>query len=340
MPGWRQGQAVGEWRQIPGSVLSSAPMLVKTYPSLGNSGPDSKVSAWTGFAIDTRDSSVYSAANGGHADYAGNEVNRIKLSDDSPQWSEPHAATSASQVLDSAYYADGRPASRHTYYGAMVNEVTNHVMLLGGARWQSGSGLSTMDGFNLASNDWRPSGTYPGMGSNYGAAIVEHKSSGDVYLFDNRNVMRWSSQTNQWSTRLSNTVVYGQYAASALDTRRNRIFVVGGNVNDQGLYSIDSNTMQSVTLSGANAGSLSGDGNGMVYDPYLDAYLLRKPGAGSTIYRINASTFAVDTLTTNAGSANPAAINGVWRRFLYAPQLKGVVYIPAYSAQMWFIRSF
>lgn len=345
MPAWRQGMAVGEWRQVSGTALSAAPMAVKTYPSLGNTGAESKVIAWTGFAIDTRDSSVYSPANGGHHDYAGNEVNRIRLTDNAPAWSEPRASTPVAQVVDSAtHYADGRPTARHTYYGARVNEVRNRIMTFSGSRYGNGGMVPTVDGFNLTSNDWDGAGTFPNIPSDFantpGTALVDQKSSGDVYAFAQFNVFRWSSASNSWSTQVTGTPIYGQYAATALDTRRNRILLVGGENNDYGVYDIAANTMQRVTLSGADAAALGGAGNGMVYDPLLDVYLLRKPGAGATIYRINAQNFSVDTLPTSAGAQVPASTNGVWTRFLYVPSLKGVVYFPTYTGNLWFVRTF
>jgi len=344
MPTWRQGMAIGEWREVSGTALSSAPMAVKTYPGLGNTGPTSKVVAWTGFAVDSRDSSIYSAANGGHSDYAGNEVNRIRLADNAPAWTEPKASTPASQIsMSVARYSDGRPVSRHSCYGEVVNQVSNRVMILGGSRYGDGSMLSSVDGFNLSTNDWDGASAYPDAGQELGntpcPAIVENKATGDLYVFAQWNILHWSNSSNSWSHALSNTPIYGQYAASALDTKRNRILLVGGNVNEHGIYDVGSNTTQIITLSGPNAGSLTGDGNGMVYDPLLDAYLLRRPDAGGTIYRINAQTFSVDTLPNTGGSAVPATVNGVWRRFLYVPALKGIVFFPTYSGNLWFVRT-
>jgi hypothetical protein len=204
--------------------------------------------------------------------------------------------------------------------------------------------VPTVDGFNLANNDWDPAGTFPNIPNDFaqtpGAALADQTSSGDVYAFAQFNVFRWSSATNSWSTRLTSTPIHGQYTATAFDTRRNRILLVGGENNDYGVYDITANTMQRVTLSGANSGALTGSGNGMVYDPLLDVYLLRKPGAGGTIYRINAQTFAVDSLATTAGAQVPASTNGVWTRFLYVPALKGIVYFPTYSGNLWFLRTF
>jgi hypothetical protein len=345
MPTWRQGQAVGEWRQMSGTALSTAPIAVKTYPTLGVEGPEAKSTNWTGFAIDTRDSSVYSVANGGHWAYAGNEVNRIKLADNAPVWTEPRAATPASQVMAGVtHYADGRPTSRHSYYGTVVNEVRGRVMTFGGGSYGPGLLLTTVDGLNLAANDWDTARTYPDVPPEYtaaaGAAVAVQKSTGDVFAFTRYNVYRWSSASNTWSRQLANTPFYGQYAASAVDTRRNRVLVLGGLINDRGVYDVASNTMQAVTLSGPDAGSVAGDGNGMVYDPLQDAFLVRKGAAGGTIYRINAQTFAVDTMPTGStGAQIPGAVNNVWTRFLYVPALKGVVYFPAFNGNSWFLRT-
>lgn len=342
MPAWRQGQAVGEWRQITGSAMSLRPPTVNAG---GNTGPQSKVIAWTSFVIDTRNSAVYSVANGGHHDYAGNEVNRIGLLDGAPKWTESRAATPASQATESTpYYADGRPTSRHTYYGATMNESRNRAMVLGGSQWGNGFFLSTMDGFNLNSNDWDAAKSYPNAPAEftaaYGSAVAQDRATGDIYVFAGFAVVRWSSASNAWTRLLTNAPAYGQYAASAVDTKRNRVLVVGGQNNDRGLYDMSSKTMANVTFTGPNASSMTGDtGNGMVYDPGLDAYLLRKAGAGSTIYRINAQTFYVDTLPNTSGSSVPSATNGVWNRFLYVPQLKGVIYFPSYDGSAWFVRT-
>lgn len=345
MPAWRQGVAVGEWRQIANTALSSAPMAVKTYPTLGATGPESKAIAWTGFSIDTRDGSVYSAANGGHNDYAGNEVNRIRLLDNAPAWTEPRPSTSAAQVVAStSHYSDGRPTSRHTYYGSVFNEVRGRAMILGGSRFGDGFMTNTMDGFNPSTGDWDAARTYANVSSAFagtqGGAAAVQKSTGDVYTFADWRIDRWSSASNSWTNMLAGSPVYGQGAAAAFDTLRNRILLVGGLTNEHSIYNVATNTVQSVSFTGPGAGAMSGSGNGMVYDPLLDAFLFRTGGAGATVYRINAQTFSVDTMPTSAGSAVPAATNGVYTRFMYVPQLKGVAYFPAYSSTAWFLRTY
>jgi hypothetical protein len=345
MPTWRQGQAVGEWRQIPNSALSSVPITVKTYPTLGNTGPSSKVDAWSGYAFDTRDSTLYSAAAGGHSDYAGNEVDRIRLSDNAPTWTEVLPSTPPSQINDSATHnADGRPASRHTCYGAAVNEVRDRVMVVGGSRWGNGFELPTMDGYSITGNRWDAARTYPDplqiFGNQNCNATIEDKSNGDIYVFAQWTVMRWSNSTNKWTAMVSNSPIWGYMAATALDTKRQRILVAAGGNNEHHIYDLATNTVKSITFGGSNAGiASSGEGNGLVYDANLDAYLFRRPGAGATVYRIDPQTFAVEPLSTTGGSSIPSARNGVLKRFYFAPQLKGVVFGPSYNGNLWFLRT-
>lgn len=294
--------------------------------------------------MDSRDSTLYMPAGGGHADYAGNEVQSIKLSDGAPVWVERRASTPVSQItLNTTHYSDGRPTSRHSYYGVTVNEVRNRVMLFCGALWGDGRSTRATDGFNMAANDWDSAQTYPNvpgaMTNLYAAAIIEHKGTGDVYGFANFGVYRWSNQSNAWSTVASNTPVAGYEAASALDTRRNRVLILGGLNGDRHLFNLSTNQMQSATLSGPNAGNVGGNGNGMVYEPWLDAFIVRKRAAGSVVYKIDAATLAVTTLTTAGGSSLPSSINDVYRRFLFAPQLGGIVFCPDYNDDVWFLRT-
>ena len=171
-------------------------------------------------------------------------------------------------------------------------------------------------------------------------ALVAFLAGGVDGMFANWNVLRWSNATNAWTRVLSNTSTYGQYSASAFDSRRNRILLVGGVGNDHATYTPASNSMQAVTFTGPQAAAMTGNGNGMVYDPQLDAFLMRSADAGGTIYRIDAQTFAVTAMAVSGATSIPAAQNGVWRRFLYVPALKGVVYVPTYSDNLWFLRTF
>ncbi len=125
-PSWNTGQAVNEWREIAGSSMNlSAPTHTALTLSGGSAvvGPSSRMDAWCGLSIDTRSSWVWSAANGGHGDYYGNEVVKLDLMADAPAWVEWFAGSNGKVVDNSttpgtaslARYQDGLPCSCHSF---------------------------------------------------------------------------------------------------------------------------------------------------------------------------------------------------------------------------------
>ncbi|KAB2870864.1 MAG: hypothetical protein F9K36_14625, partial [Burkholderiaceae bacterium] len=93
-------------------------------------------------ALDARSARLYQAAGGGHGDYSGNEVEMLDLAADNPRWIQLMEPTFA--VRDGPYYSDGKPTSRHNYFGSHVNEFDNRIMLFGGAQYSSGAILKTV----------------------------------------------------------------------------------------------------------------------------------------------------------------------------------------------------
>ncbi len=334
--------AIGEWRRIAGTALSNAPIA---QPSPGPTGPPSKINAWCGLALDPRDSTLYCAANGGGFDYAGNEVDSLRLADNAPAWIERRVSSAPiPNPNGSAHYPDGRPASRHSYYGVAFSTTRNRVLLAGGARWSDSQPIAAMDGFDITRNDWDPAGTFPDAAASLVAlaqtVFVDDAVSGDLFAFGNSAAARWSSATNTWSTPVQPGVV-GNGAATAFDTKRGRILVIGGIGPDSAQFTVATNTAQPVTFTGPAAAKVAaiGAGCGLVYESQLDAFLLCTGAAGAEVIRIDAATWSATVLATQGGAGVPAAVNGVWRRFLYVPKLQGVAYVPAYSSEVWFLRT-
>lgn len=332
-PAWQNGQALNAWRAVPGTKLSSSPPSVSVP---GSTGPRSKVVAWCGMAIDTRDSTLYSAANGGHNDYSGNEVNAIRLSDNQPKWIERRAPTPAGQIVYNAgYYSDGRPTSRHSYYAEVFLESKNRVMSFGaGSAWGPGDGKAFVDGFSSTANDWDPAGTYPSLPSfTHPSYAVAKAANEDVYVVMGYRLMRYRPSTNAWTTLTTSFEVYGYETAGAVDTTRNRILFVGGEGNSAGyVYSITNGTGSVASL------GISGSALGVVYVPSLDAFLVRSAGAGGHVTRIDAATLQKTSLATTGGASIPSSENGVYTRFAYAPGLGGIVYVPGYESDVYFLR--
>lgn len=342
-PAWRQGMQVGQWKAIGSTNISS---VAPSPTPAGSTGPRSKVDAWCSFAVDQRSNKVYSAAGGGHGDYAGNEVDLLDLSADAPTWSQLRAPSASGDVVSNvAYYSDGRPSARHTYYGVIVCEQNDELLMLGGNVYGA-TGILTDDvaAFDLTTGDWKADGTRPNMPAG-STALQAHPTvidpaTGDVYVLCNEMVNKWTRASNTWSTVVAQYGgPYGFEAMSAFDSTRNRVLIVGGLADVVRLYTLSGNAMSTPTLTGSGASISTQDGAAMVYVPALDKYLVRLGGSGGTIYQVDAATFDVSTFTTSDGGSVPAVTDsGPYNKFLYLPLLKGCVYVPSYSGNVWFVR--
>jgi hypothetical protein len=341
LPAWVNALAPGEWYQIPNTAMSSAAPASPQPP--GGSGPASKVIAWTSFVVDTRTSKVYSVANGGHFDYAGNEVDVLDLERDQPLWSQLLAPTPTAQLTNcQSYYADDRPVSRHSYYGVTFNEIDDRIMLFGGANWCSNGGFhSAISSYNIGANSYNGSGTHPTMPAPFGtlSSYILDPSTGDVYASVSQTISRWNRSSNTFTPlNATGTGAWG-YTMAAFDTSRGRLLILGGADRDHHLYTVSSNAFSQVTISGANASLVTGaQQESMVYVAAMDRFLIRQGGTGGAVQQVDPTNFAVTALVTTGGTAIPSTQNGPYNKFLYVPRLRGAVYVPSYPGNAWFLR--
>jgi hypothetical protein len=347
-PGWVTA-AVGEWQQIPNSAMSSL-----TFSPAPPGSPNNRVDAWTSFVVDPRTSEIISAANGGHADYGGNEVVKLVLETGSPGWTTLRGPTANAQITSNTpSYADGRPSSRHSYYGATFESFTGtgRVYVWGGGIYAApgdpGGVYPNSAAFNLNTGDWSSAATIPNLPSavvSTGGAFAccADPTTGDVYFWGGRTIARFNRASGTMTTLLSDTGRWGYVIASAYDTTRNRFFLVGtggGETSNHTYTAAGGLVVRTLTGSAASAVLAAGQA-GMVYVQAIDAYLLRTAAAGGTVYRIDANTFDCTTLATTGGSAVQAAVNGngPYNKFLYCPRLRGVVYVAVHGSNAWYLR--
>jgi len=349
LPAWVNALSVGQWLEIPNTSIRSVDPAATP---AGNTGPRSKIDTWTSIGVDTRTSKVYSIAAGGHSDYSGNEVDVLDLETLIPSWTEVLSPTSSGQVSNcNSFYADGKPASRHSYYGFTLNEFGDRFMLFGGVPWCSAGGFdNAVASYNIAANTYSPSTSHANLPSAYNteAAYALNPLTGDVYAAANFNYGRWTraSGTNGTFVVLnpSGSGPKGDSTPSAMDTTRGRILFLGGNntPRDHHLYTISSNSFSTITLTGAVSGDVSAVGNAvntaLLYVDALDVYLAKLDGPGGTVYQINPTTFSVSQFTTIGGSSIPSTVNGVYNKFRYVPRLRGIIYIPTGNGNAWFLR--
>ncbi|MBE7420697.1 MAG: hypothetical protein HS128_23620, partial [Ideonella sp.] len=342
-PSWAENATVNVWQQISGTNLSAL-----TYSPLPAGNIARKVDAWCSMSLDTRTSRLYQSAGGGHTDYAGNEVEVLDLSTENPAWATLLAPSATQQ--NGAYYADGRPTSRHSYHGKHVDEFGNRIMMFGGAQYSSGAILNTVDSFNLSTNTYSAQGTHPNMPAGIVGAEVRptciDPRNGDVYVFGGSSsgslgsFVKWTRSTNTMGAATSlGGLQADREACACFDTTRNVIVMIWGMTKKT--FNPATNAFTSTTLTGTtipSPNSADFQGNSTVYVPALDAFLHYVGTSGGTVYKIDAATNVVTNLGTTGGASIPNNGHGSWGRFRYVPQLAGVVYAPVHAGNVWFLR--
>lgn len=337
-PAWRQGMAPWQWKEIPTTSLSAV-----TPPQNTGGGLYGRLDAWNGVAADER--SLYLAASGGHADYAGNEVYQMDLNVDAPTWIILRQPTPANQImLDVAHYADGRPTSSHNYYNLHFVRSLNRVFRFGvGSAWGSGNhNVGNTDAFAVANNDWDPANTY-GMTNEgqYARAVCLDPRNEHVFATGNTRLRRFDPATKAWTDAATwpdnGSAVY--YTPCAVDPVRNRVLFFGDvyQTNAGGLaYDITNNAFTKITFTGNTAGVIGSHAAMAYYEPALSSFVVKTATHGD-LYNIDPVTLAVAPLATSNGAAVPNAVNGVYTKFVYVPRLKGYAYTPGTSSNVWFL---
>lgn len=352
-PLWMVGQEVNEWRLLESTNLSAQPVMSPA----GSGAPQGKQDAWCGWHVDTRTSKVYSAGQGGHDDYHGNEVNVIDMAAGVPAWSELLASSAPADVTaNSDYYTDGRPCSVHGYHGAVFIESLDRALRFpGGSRSTAGNPSQSITAFNAATGSWDGVGTWGGLSApvSVGAgdgAYAKHPTTEDVYCWwSNARISRWNKGTpGTFTTLIGSPPQAAYYTAAAVDPTRGtsgKVFFLGSGVGAIcHVLDIDSNTLSAVTLTGTDI--TTGSGYGLVYVEATDRFYACKPSAGgSSVYEItptSGTTWACALLSTTGGSSLPVTNSNSayypFTKFLYLPALGGVVFGPRWTTGVWFLR--
>ncbi len=299
-----------------------------------------------------RDCEIVLAAGGGHGDYSGNEVTSIDLAQDTPKW-VLRSAASTTTAMDVAYYADGKPSSRHTYWSTIWSPQHNRMMLHY-SRFVYGSGVSftASNGFNLDTNTWDAQGTWS---NGYSAGCAD--TNGDCYAIGIGyfSLYKWTAATDTWSTVATfpdainvNPVCY--------DSKRAHLFALAwGDGQGNGQQAISAIRLVGATKStitfnpSAAVTQFQNDApmySAMEYDPVNDQYLFYECGSGRTsrvyVVKPNATTvWDMSVMTLGSGSVvpDPAVRGGLFSRFKYVAALRGFVLMSAGTSNLYFLRT-
>lgn len=315
-PVWRNGKPKDVFFQIANTANMSG-----TTTNVGT------VNAWNGFAAGP--STWYSAAQGGHGDSQENKVLALDLTVDAPAWKVLHPGSIIPATpINTAYYADGLPASRHGYYCSQYVASRNRIFLVSGAAVNTASlNIRNIDAFNVATKTWDPAGTHPLLSFtpvSTVSTVAQHPVTGDIYLANAGGFAKWTAATDS----CANLNVAGgpqwQFHPSLIDASRNRwVYCDGTRMSFVNL------TTLAVTALNITGGANSSDYSGLVYDTDNDRYLLL---AGTTLWTINPTTGVSSALTTV-----PSAVNGTNGRLAFFAASGGVAYQPSFASNTLFM---
>jgi hypothetical protein len=364
-PIWRSDMVAWQWKEIPGTSLSALQPdpLISGQPDADGVGVRGglygRIDAWNGLAADTTTSTVYSAANGGHADYAGNEVYGIDLSLDRPEWTilrQPTAAEfiQAGNYNDakySDYYLDGRPGSTHSYYALQFISARGAIFRFGaGSLYGTGNeGNLKTESFVLTDNDWAPAGTYPEIidGERGGAinqTVCKDPETEDIYIGARDGVRRFSQDTATFE-RLTAWIQAQDSVKGApciVDRVRDRVvfFQDAYKPPNNGLIlDLATNALTEVEFTGEAVNEVvSWRESYGFYDDELNAFILKSRVANKVI-QIDPTTLEATFVATTGGEEMPDGVNGVQTRFQYLPLLRGYAYYPRHDNVMWFLAA-
>lgn len=366
LPPWAAILPPWQWYQIPNTSLQAFDSANLPGRPPGVTGPSSKIVAWCGATLKRHGSLYLLGAAGGHADYAGNEVNALDLSAVNPQWAMLRAPSSTADIIDSApVYLDNRRAATHTYYATQFWEAGNRMILMAapgmgfpslpqppsGFRWTDYNALNMM--FSLDRAEWDAPDVNPGFpgspNSDWTACMAcTDASTGEIYYArsgDNGRFWKFNPATKVW-TQLPN-INHGNYAGSAVDHTRQRILIVGGYSATAPKVVTTSGLSVDARFGGLGASALTVAGYpAVVYDDALDAFLVFVNTNPLSVYAVNASTWEVSSPSTTAYAPSPtngskpgSRQNGLLNAVQYAPELRGVVVANSYSGNVYFMRT-
>lgn len=362
LPTWLVGAPLNQWVSITGSIAAG---------SLADPTNDGRSNSRLAYSnITLAGTKVVLAAVGGHNDYSGNEVTSIDIAANSPAWSLD-IARSATVAEDVAYYADGKPSSRHTYDSVHYSTTHSRVMLHRAKFVYSlgpSASFDVTDGFNLATGLWDAENTWTD-----GAQTAMCRDSHDnVWAISAAYIHKWTAATDSWANLGSVAgYIYGtEFGPLCHDSLRDQLvlFKFGGGSGFDGpdvafctfsmagvqtLITLSSGSSAALAQFVADAGSYAT----MDYDTVNDcfwywsgmsttngvAYLYKLvPNGTTTNWDLSIQTLTGTPPTYLGPDASGVVSNrrvGGHGRMKYVAELGGLVFMTAGSVPLNFVRT-
>lgn len=375
LPAWAASVSTMTWYRIPNtkmSVFDAANGIVQR-PQDGT-GPSSKIVAWNGAAYSRARRAYIIAAAGGHGDYAGNEVQLVRLGVNTPAWEMPKRASADADMCNGPVFNDGRRAATHQYMGCQYIESLDRTFIMqcygvDGVGWPSavaypnpaGAGSSPWGwkqimAFCHGTGDWDPPDRWaawpsaPGHDAFYGCFGVVNPLTNECYAASQYGggIHRFnagSTGANTWTTNVVPAADPYDYlfAGVALDPVRKRVLMCGSDQEGKGprVYDLAAGTVLTPTFGGLGAAAITFSGSpysvGVVFDELNDCFWVFSH-AGGNPWRVRASDWYVDQPSIS-GTAPGARAGGWQNSWQYDPTLKGIVCATGYTEDLLYLRT-
>lgn len=365
MPAWLSGASINAWKEITGTTITSASNGIGSVSA-------NIMDGYGGIGLLTSPPRVAARGGGHETDGTQNEGMQTNIGADSPAWSVLWAPTPVADRVNSTVWlpvsgSPKTPATCHTYDSIQFSAATNSLLYFGLAsppgaggsitgsaaifRYMVGSSAWAQPG---SADDW---GAYPvstsgdfgdGANSYISGTATCQGTDGAIYTIGTQRIFKFVPSTQTWSRVVNDgNLNHDGWGLLLMDTTRSRMLRVMSQAGTKKYYTIntDGTNVTDVTSS-LNGGTglvtellaLShGDAACGCYDPINDRYLMLAYSNGRLL-AVNASTWEVTAVqpTGYASVPNPPTA-GAQGRLKYCDELKGVVYCPRGSANVWFL---
>lgn len=240
-------------------------------------------------------------------------------------------------------YTDGRPVSVHTYDGTVYAHHNDTFYRFGGARYSDGNFTDSAFKLPLSTGTWAQIANYPTAQGTAGCQTIYDPVTRKIFIFNGSSFsaffFRCDSDTYSGAKSTSHFIDFG--VTAAWDSSRNRGIMVGQGQITQFVLDFAAETVTTTRPSASGSTALvSAYGPSLVYDALLDCYWLWGGNGSSnwsTLYRINASTYAI-TANTLSPSIPVAFQQGSYGRFAFMSSYRALGVITAHNAAPYVIR--
>ena len=341
LPAWLSGATVNEWVSISGTTHAGSAA------DLTSDGRSTSRLAYSGAGLNGAE--LILAACGGHADYSGNEVSSLDLSQNSPAW-VLRIARSGSVQSDVAYYADGKPSSRHTYWSTHYSTTRSRLMLHR-SRFVYGTAVSFDDsnGFNLSNNTWDADNTWANGNT---AGCRDSSDNVWAHLDFRTDIYKWTASTDTWSQTLASGTTGPGYPW-AHNSDGDYLFglsIGDGEAGGSGVVAAkmtSGGTARTAITFNSSAGltqfeSDADEHAGMDYVPATGKFYwyagLTSTGRVYEITPNGGTTWDIAILSTSGATVPAVQGAGIFNRWRYIASLGGFVCMPSGSSNVCFLR--